>query len=258
MSAFIIAFSTYSRIPMPQVEWNEKHMKYAICFFPLVGAVVGLLALGWGWLCRFLDLGELLQAAGWTALPLLVTGGIHMDGFCDTVDALSSHQSRERKLEILKDSHTGAFAVIFCGVWLLLYTGAVSQAPFPRGIGVLGLGLCALPGSERPGPGQLEGRPSLRNAPGLCRRLPPHGGHRNYGGLSAAGRCGNAPVLSGGGRCGSPGRRTGFYLLPAHVLPHFWGHHRRSGRIFRAAVRAGRRAGGGLDPRLDKLEEEWK
>ncbi len=140
MSAFIIAFSTYSRIPMPQVEWNEKHMKYAICFFPLVGAVVGLLALGWGWLCRFLDLGELLQAAGWTALPLLVTGGIHMDGFCDTVDALSSHQSRERKLEILKDSHTGAFAVIFCGVWLLLYTGAVSQAPFPRGIGVLAWG----------------------------------------------------------------------------------------------------------------------
>ena len=141
MSAFIIAFSTYSRIPMPQVEWNEKHMKYAICFFPLVGAVVGLLALGWGWLCRFLDLGELLQAAGWTALPLLVTGGIHMDGFCDTVDALSSHQTRERMLGILKDSHCGAFAVIFAGVWLLLYTAAVQSVNSLREAGLLALGL---------------------------------------------------------------------------------------------------------------------
>ena len=33
----------YSKIPMPRVEWNEKNMKYAMCFFPLVGVVTGLL-----------------------------------------------------------------------------------------------------------------------------------------------------------------------------------------------------------------------
>lgn len=43
--------------------------------------------------------------------------------FCDTTDALSSHQPRERKLEILKDSHTGAFAVIWCAVYFILYFG---------------------------------------------------------------------------------------------------------------------------------------
>jgi adenosylcobinamide-GDP ribazoletransferase len=43
--------------------------------------------------------------------PIIITGGIHMDGFLDTQDALSSYQPRERRLEILKDSHAGAFAI---------------------------------------------------------------------------------------------------------------------------------------------------
>ena len=51
------------------------------------------------------------MAAGMTAIPLLITGGIHLDGFCDVCDALASHQSRERKLEIMADPHVGAFAV---------------------------------------------------------------------------------------------------------------------------------------------------
>ena len=40
--SMIIAFSTYSRIPMPQVEWSDENRKYTMCFFPLIGAVIGL------------------------------------------------------------------------------------------------------------------------------------------------------------------------------------------------------------------------
>ncbi|MBQ1993637.1 MAG: adenosylcobinamide-GDP ribazoletransferase, partial [Lachnospiraceae bacterium] len=43
MDAFIIAFSMYSKIPMPRREWTSKGMKYAICFFPVVGMVIGLI-----------------------------------------------------------------------------------------------------------------------------------------------------------------------------------------------------------------------
>ena len=71
-------------------------------------------------LCGLLELGPLLRAALLTAVPIAVTGGIHLDGYCDTVDALASHASRERKLAILKDSSAGAFAVIWCGVWFVL------------------------------------------------------------------------------------------------------------------------------------------
>ena len=63
-----------------------------------------------------------------------------MDGFLDTVDALSSHQSRERKLEILKDPHTGAFAVIFAGVWLLVDAACFTGIQEYRSLWILGFG----------------------------------------------------------------------------------------------------------------------
>ena len=140
LKAVIIAFSTYSKVPMPQVEWSEKNMRYAVCFFPLVGVVAGALLLGWCWLCQALALTPVFRAAGGVIVPLLVSGGIHMDGWCDTADALASHQERERKLEILKDSHTGAFAVIACGGWLLLDFGALTQPADWESWGIIALG----------------------------------------------------------------------------------------------------------------------
>ena len=123
-NGFLIAFSMYSKIPVPQATWNERNMRYALCFFPLVGAVIG--GAGYALLYLFVRLNapELWNAAWITAIPILVTGGIHLDGFCDTVDAIASHQPRERKLEILKDPHAGAFALIWCALYLLVYFAA--------------------------------------------------------------------------------------------------------------------------------------
>lgn len=56
-------------------------------------------------------------------IPVLVTGGIHLDGLLDTADALSSWQPREKKLEILKDSNAGAFAVIVACCYFLACFG---------------------------------------------------------------------------------------------------------------------------------------
>lgn len=122
-----IAFSTYSKIPMPFFEWKEEDMRYSMCFFPWVGAVIG--GLVWLWFRLSLGLGIrtltfVLIAA---AIPLLVTGGIHVDGYMDTMDAFNSYQPKERKLEILKDSHIGAFSVIMQAVYGLIYLAAFAQ-----------------------------------------------------------------------------------------------------------------------------------
>ena len=139
--ALRIAFSMYSRIPVPQTAWTQEGLREVFCFFPLVGAVVGGALWGWLWLAQRLGLGAVLTAAVATALPLLCTGGIHLDGFCDTVDALSSHGDREKKLAILKDPHVGAFAVMGCGAYLLLTFGLWSEYRFnPRGTAALALG----------------------------------------------------------------------------------------------------------------------
>lgn len=119
MKALAIAFSLYSRIPMPVFPWEEKDKKYAICWFPAVGIPVGILFFLAFCVVEAWKVPSVLKGAVLTAVPVFVTGGIHMDGFLDTCDARASFGSREKKLEILKDSHTGAFAVIYGCLYLL-------------------------------------------------------------------------------------------------------------------------------------------
>ena len=107
-----VAFSMYSALPMPMVAWKPENLRYAMCAFPLIGIVLGGLCALWAWLCQRLALPVIIQGAGLTLLPVLVTGGIHLDGYADTWDARSSHASPERRAEILKDPHIGTFAVI--------------------------------------------------------------------------------------------------------------------------------------------------
>ena len=121
--SLLIALSTYSAVPVPQLDWNEKNMRYAICFFPAVGVLCGAALWLWAVLAQATGMSGVLFAAIAACLPILVTGGIHMDGYLDTVDALSSHQTREKKLAIMKDANCGAFAVIYGGVYLLAYAG---------------------------------------------------------------------------------------------------------------------------------------
>ena len=125
-----VAFSMYSALPMPQFKWNEKNMRFALAFFPVIGLVAGVCEFIWWEICSLLHFNNLLFAAGFTVIPVIITGGIHFDGFCDTADALSSHAPLERKLEILKDSNSGAFAIIFLASYFILYLGFASQVRF--------------------------------------------------------------------------------------------------------------------------------
>ena len=126
--SFTLATAMYSKLPMPRVEWGPDAMSHVFCFFPWIGLAIGALELLWFWIAAKLNLGSLLFAAVAALIPIAVTGGIHLDGLCDTCDALGSHQSRERKLEILKDSHTGAFALIGLGAYLLLDVALWAEA----------------------------------------------------------------------------------------------------------------------------------
>ena len=127
IKSFVIAFSIYSKIPVPQFAWKEEDMKYMMCFFPWIGGVIGLVLYGWCVLCRQCSIGNLCATLMCGAIPLAISGGFHVDGFLDTMDAFHSYQPRERKLEILKDSHIGAFAVIMFALYGLVYLAAFSE-----------------------------------------------------------------------------------------------------------------------------------
>lgn len=124
---FKVAFAMYSKIPMPMADWNKENMKYTFCFFPFIGLVIGALSYLVGWAGGKFGFNPSFVSAVLVLVPVVVTGGIHVDGLLDTSDALSSWQERERRLEILKDSHAGAFAVITACAFFLIWYGAYSQ-----------------------------------------------------------------------------------------------------------------------------------
>lgn len=121
IKAFIAAFSIYSQIPMPRFKWDSKDMKYHLIFFPFVGMVIGCV--------EYLIISFLLKrginpvaaALIFTSIVIIITGGLHLDGYMDTMDALKSYGDRNKKLEILSDPHIGAFSVINLFLYIMLY-----------------------------------------------------------------------------------------------------------------------------------------
>ena len=80
-------------------------MRYVMCFLPLIGAVIGFLSWIWGTYAGLFVHSHNFYTVILVLIPVLVSGGIHLDGLLDTSDALNSYQPREKKkLEILKDS----------------------------------------------------------------------------------------------------------------------------------------------------------
>lgn len=162
LKSFFIAFSMYSKIPVPMVKWEEKNMRYVLVFFPFIGVVIAALQLCWWKIAGLFHCGPGIIAAILSVIPVLVSGGIHLDGFLDTMDALCSYQSKEEKLRIMKDPHAGAFAIISAAVWLVLQFGGMSEIHSTTQILLLGLSfvlsrtfsglsLKVLPGAKKEG-----------------------------------------------------------------------------------------------------------
>lgn len=157
IKACCIAFSMFSKLPVPQFEWKEDEMKYMMVFFPLVGSIIGLVVYGWSVLAQSTSMNGLLYSTIGVVIPIVISGGIHVDGYMDTMDAIHSYQSKERKLEILSDPHVGAFSVIYLLVYYLIYMGSFAQVQGQSALILLSLGfflsriLCAIGTMTFPG-----------------------------------------------------------------------------------------------------------
>ena len=120
MKGFLRAISFLTILPIghtPLLE--ERELARSMVFFPLVGMVIGLLlALGHYLFSFFLPRALVL----WSVIGLLafLTRGLHLDGFADTMDGLASGGTKEKILEVMRDSRIGAFGVIS----LILLMGA--------------------------------------------------------------------------------------------------------------------------------------
>lgn len=129
LKSLALAFSCFSRLPVPKVEWDERNMRFMLAWLPAVGLAIGVLVGAWNLVADAVGFGSVLRAAGIALIPLAVTGGFHLDGFADVIDAQASNAPPERKRDILKDSHIGAFAAIGVAVYVVAYFALATEVP---------------------------------------------------------------------------------------------------------------------------------
>ena len=129
--AFVMCQSMFCAIPFPGNLWDEKARDKMLLFLPIVGLEMGALWAVLAWLCNFQQLPVLVKGLVLAIYPYLAAGFIHLDGYMDVTDAVKSCRSLERRREILKDSHVGAFAVI--GIVLLMVAQFAFLASVPEG-----------------------------------------------------------------------------------------------------------------------------
>ncbi len=140
LNSFRIALAMFSKIPVGKADWSEDNMQFSMCFIPFVGIVNAAALFLWYYLCIKLSFNNILFGTVAAVLPLLITGGIHMDGFCDVVDSLASYAEKGKRLEILKDPHVGAFAIIWCSAYMIVMAGLMSGISSYETVYMIGVG----------------------------------------------------------------------------------------------------------------------
>lgn len=118
-TAFQMTQSMFCSLPFPCKAWEEDSRPYMLLFLPVIGLEIGAMWLLTSFLLRFFEVPAMIYGLGMCAVPYLATGFMHLDGYMDVVDAVCSWRDLERRREILKDSHVGSFAVVWC-VFLIL------------------------------------------------------------------------------------------------------------------------------------------
>ena len=123
MRPLITALRTLTCLPVPGKD--SDNLAAALPFFPAVGLLIGLLVTG---VLYTLSLGGWSTGAGIAAMIAIawITRWLHIDGLADVADALGAARTRERRLQIMKDPHTGAFGVIAIVCDLLLKSAALT------------------------------------------------------------------------------------------------------------------------------------
>lgn len=167
MRPFLAALGFLTILPVPgarplrDADWGR-----ATGWYPAVGLVLGVILAGLDWALRWLLPGGVATALLLVAWVIL-TGALHLDGFVDCCDALLAPVPPERRLEILRDVHLGAFGIVGAVLLLLTKYAALGALPDAVRLGALLL----VPTLGRWGmTGAVLFYPYARSGPGLGRK----------------------------------------------------------------------------------------
>lgn len=114
LNGFLINLQFFTAIPIHvELPMDKQHLKGAVQAFPLLGLLQGGIYAGLFYLMlEYTPFSNLAAAFLLWLMIILLTGGIHLDGWMDASDGYFSYKDREKRLEVMNDPRTGAFGVI--------------------------------------------------------------------------------------------------------------------------------------------------
>ena len=125
MRDFITCLEFLTRVRFSKrTDWRDEDFSRSVPYFPLVGLVIGSLLAAVNYGLFYIETPLFLRVTLLLLAEIIITGGLMYDGFMDTADGVFSARSRERMLEIMKDSHVGSNAVLAIIILLLLKIAA--------------------------------------------------------------------------------------------------------------------------------------
>lgn len=127
MSNFLNALQFLTITPI-KTSKEEVNLAHSMAYFPLVGALIGLILFGI-WEIGTFFLPPAVVCAVVLTLSILITGALHLDGFADTIDGLSGGRNKQDILEIMQTSHIGAIGMVGIVALLLLKFTLIYSLP---------------------------------------------------------------------------------------------------------------------------------
>jgi adenosylcobinamide-GDP ribazoletransferase len=137
MKYLLIAFDLLTTLPLPASEnWQDGDSGRSAGWFSLVGLCVGACVAG-AFVLLQMYFPRVVSAALSLALWVALTGGLHLDGLADCFDGMFHASDPERRLQIMKDPHTGAFGVIGLILVVLIKFSALSSLSLVHAMGAI-------------------------------------------------------------------------------------------------------------------------
>jgi adenosylcobinamide-GDP ribazoletransferase len=112
MNNLLLAVQFLTIVPLKIKDADAKKMGLSLLYFPAVGLLLGLLLVFLYHILVFLGFQPWAIGIVLVVSLIMVTGGIHLDGLADTVDALAGGGDRERILQVMRDPHIGTMGVL--------------------------------------------------------------------------------------------------------------------------------------------------
>ncbi len=128
LTGFLMTWGNFCSLPCPVKRWDDNCKSLMLGFLPTIGLIIGLLWSGIYVGLVYLSFPFLVVSFILAFLPFALCGFMHADGFMDCSDAIMSRRPLEDRQRILKDTHTGAFAVISAVFMIMGYFAFISTA----------------------------------------------------------------------------------------------------------------------------------